>query len=224
MSCTTRAAQQNERGSTPSASQVQMAILRVAELANASHRLGSQQGADERRFQGHQTAVRPGNAAGTEPRATRATALLCGKMVLATAHTCSCRCGGLSVTMTCCSGLLRGLSVASRLRGDLGLDAAAFAVGDGGHCAGWTMAPSAAAVAKNARFGTCCRASLGLQIRCTGCAARRPAPSGLRHNRRCLVCAIDRCGEGAGLRLCAVCWIESEVDTYRQGWILKGEY
>lgn len=45
--------------------------------------------------------------------------------------TCSCRCGGLSGTITCCSGLLRGLSLASRLSGDLGLGADSKFCADG---------------------------------------------------------------------------------------------
>lgn len=52
--------------------------------------------------------------------------------------TCSCLCGGLSVTMTCCSGLLRGLWAASRARGDRGLESGSrsFAEGDWGQASG----------------------------------------------------------------------------------------
>jgi hypothetical protein len=52
--------------------------------------------------------------------------------------TCSCLCGGLSVTMMCCSGLLRGLWAGSRARGDRGLESGSrpFAEGDRGQASG----------------------------------------------------------------------------------------
>lgn len=87
------------------------------------------------------------------------------RLVYLQLSTCSCRCGGLSVTMTCWSALLQGLPAASRLSGERGLAASpVFAEGDSGHNAGCsavavltkdgglpaarTMAPPAAAASR----------------------------------------------------------------------------